>query len=677
MAEQDNNPIGPSGQFVYHDRKQDIDGIWITREKVEYADSTVSALAASESVVANATWIFYESDPLASDLLTWRYKSSRPVPGPWIAFTRYDPFLGPIQGRRRLVEDTGQVSSRTLTTKTTYDARDGSHVVFWEVQEINSDGSGDPGNPVFPIFDQNGYNDERGPVETDSQLVVNTGQISSISESGGTYTHIDYQTYPDNQFLLKKVTETFTLQTPWLIDVPVNEDGTVTSIYRTIKLGTDIVEGETLGTPSGVWVKVSSKAINTLISWEITDQRPVPGNNVVKSRIDLDGLKVQITELMSSAAVVAAITARETLVGTTWTKITSEKVSDLVCIKVTEQRAVPGNTVTEVKTDEDGAELTISRTLTAISSIVAGEDSTAGVWSKIDSEPVGDLVAWKIVTSRAVTGNVQAGHRISEAADGSVTSTSKQLLDATTAAYSPNYLTMTYEDTPVGQKRISRNLETASSFPVLYDRYRDPLKNNRLVIVSYQIVDASTSLPSDSAGVHHEIRHGNDLRSILITSTFSTPSSFSEYRFGAFGMPGTLDILVYSYTDACGAFIDSDSSLYPPYAYRPADSMMTEMYTEYEWFTSQPTPTACFFYMHSSLQLGKFWQGWNRVLIDAYALPTTCGGSSFTVNIAASSPVDWTTYCSTIVGNFQLISEEIVLDEGWLWKRTRLFVKMR
>lgn len=74
------------------------------------------------------------------------------LPGPWLPFMRYDVQLGPIQGRRRAVVNTGQLASLTATTKTTYEARDGSAIVSWEIEEINSNGTGTGGNPVFPTL---------------------------------------------------------------------------------------------------------------------------------------------------------------------------------------------------------------------------------------------------------------------------------------------------------------------------------------------------------------------------------------------------------------------------------------------------------------------------------------------------------------------------------------------
>lgn len=103
------------------------------------------------------------------------------LPGPWIPFTRYDDNLGPIQGRRREVLAAGQAASQTATTTTTYEAMDGSHIVSWEIEETNSDGSGAIGasaNPAYPFTFADPHEDERGPVQVVSQMVRATGAES-------------------------------------------------------------------------------------------------------------------------------------------------------------------------------------------------------------------------------------------------------------------------------------------------------------------------------------------------------------------------------------------------------------------------------------------------------------------------------------------------------------------
>lgn len=107
------------------------------------------------------------------------------LPGPWLPFTRYDDDLGPIQGQRRAVVNTGQVATLTSTIKTTYEARDGSSYVSWEIQEIF--GIGVPGFSAYPVLTGASRTvDVRGRnVDTSSTIVAHgTGpDVSSLNIS--------------------------------------------------------------------------------------------------------------------------------------------------------------------------------------------------------------------------------------------------------------------------------------------------------------------------------------------------------------------------------------------------------------------------------------------------------------------------------------------------------------
>lgn len=187
MARLDPDPLGPSGQFANVTRKQDTDGLWLTTEKVRYENATVGAVTPSESVIGHATWIYYEDEPI-SDQLVWRLKNSRAIPGAQIPFTRYDLNLGPVQGYRKLVENTGQVASVTASGKVTYDAREGSSVVFWEVFEAWSDGTGSSSaNGLFPVSPGPLFEDpQRGNVKSFSQTVKSVLEVYSATvKSGG------------------------------------------------------------------------------------------------------------------------------------------------------------------------------------------------------------------------------------------------------------------------------------------------------------------------------------------------------------------------------------------------------------------------------------------------------------------------------------------------------------
>lgn len=133
------------------------------------------------------------------------------LPGPYLPFTRYDVFLGPIQGTHRFVRNTGQAASLSTTTRTTYQARDESAVVSIETVEINTNGV----DPVFPTQFEHDYDDNKVAVYLTKQVVVKTGsEVPNEVLVGGNAVKTTYQEYPDNPLLLIKVIETFAVPGP-------------------------------------------------------------------------------------------------------------------------------------------------------------------------------------------------------------------------------------------------------------------------------------------------------------------------------------------------------------------------------------------------------------------------------------------------------------------------------
>jgi len=255
------------------------------------------------------------------------------LPGPYIPFTRYDDNLGPIQGRRRTVRNTGQQASLTSTTKTTYEGRDGSSVVLWEIEESWTDGS----DPAFPIGTADTYENERGAVQTTTQVVVATGsEVGSLDVSGGIATHIEYQPLEGySPFLLKKITETWAIPAVPLPSEEVNEDGTTTVRTQTMELRTAITEGETVA--GGFWTKTYSKAITATISWKIVEVRPVPGNPVLTTEVDRDGTVISVAKTLKE---VSTISDGESISGGVWTIVIREGVSELVGREVIRSRSI-------------------------------------------------------------------------------------------------------------------------------------------------------------------------------------------------------------------------------------------------------------------------------------------------------------------------------------------------
>lgn len=207
-------PTIPSGTFHKVGTRADFDGVKVASD--EYHIDSKEKLAAIDPIesVTGGVWTRITSAPI-SDLLVSKTVETRTVPGPWVPFTRYDEALGPVQGRKRLVErnDATQTPSLTATAKTTYDGFNGSSVVVMAVEERWSNGTGSAGNPVYPFSYAERYDDIRGPIAVRKQLVVRTGsEVASKAIVGSDLVTTTYEAF--NEFLVWKVMEISALPGP-------------------------------------------------------------------------------------------------------------------------------------------------------------------------------------------------------------------------------------------------------------------------------------------------------------------------------------------------------------------------------------------------------------------------------------------------------------------------------
>jgi len=151
------------------------------------------------------------------------------LPSPWVPFTRYDDDLGPVQGRRRSVKNEGQVASLTAVKRTTYEAREGSAIVYTELEETWSIKVDEDGNSLFPIRDRDFYDPSRGPVQERRQLFVPTGEeVGSLENVNGVITQTSYEPY--NEFLSVKIVQTYKVDGPQLIGRATNNEGQLVTV---------------------------------------------------------------------------------------------------------------------------------------------------------------------------------------------------------------------------------------------------------------------------------------------------------------------------------------------------------------------------------------------------------------------------------------------------------------
>jgi hypothetical protein len=180
--------------------------------------------------------VFTGAQPLSGDERvrhTWEI-----LPSPYVPFTRYDDDLGPVQGRRRFVVNSGQEASLERDKKVTYEAREGSAIVSSEIEETWDAGSTDPDlDSPFPIKDRDFYDPSRGPVQERRQLRSTTGdEVATLENNNGVITQTSYEAY--NEFLSFKVVQTYSVDGPQLTGFATNNEGQLTTV-TTQRKGSD------------------------------------------------------------------------------------------------------------------------------------------------------------------------------------------------------------------------------------------------------------------------------------------------------------------------------------------------------------------------------------------------------------------------------------------------------
>jgi hypothetical protein len=151
------------------------------------------------------------------------------LPAPYVPFTRYDDDLGPIQGRRRSVKNEGQVARLGPNQRVNYEAREGSAIVYTEIEEEWSIDTDEDGNSLFPLKDRDFYDPSRGAVQERRQLFVPTGgEEGTLENVNGVITQTSYEPY--NEFLSVKIVQTYKVDGPQLIGRATDNDGQLVTV---------------------------------------------------------------------------------------------------------------------------------------------------------------------------------------------------------------------------------------------------------------------------------------------------------------------------------------------------------------------------------------------------------------------------------------------------------------
>ena len=344
------------------------------------------------------TWpnhVFHSATPIPSSSdgrVMWSYSI---FPGPQVPSTRYDPLFGPIQGLRRRVVNTGQTASLTSTVKTTYDSQNDSTIIY-ELEETNSNGTGSLGNPAYPIQINDFYDNERGAVDQQVQLVADTTSSGGLTVVGTTVTDIRYEAV--TQFHRKKTTETWTVPAP--LRTADDYDIQRGAIQTTLQIIAGSSVEATLTASSNVVTETTYRPLNNVLLEKKVQTFAYPGPEITSEpEIDRDG---SVFTIKRQIDVASNITEGETIeaIGGGLKIITSEPYSGQstgpLRYKITKTRSLPGTAFTRTEVDgETGSPVSIEMQIIATPSFPLAQ--TAG--SEISYQPISSVHGTKITTS--------------------------------------------------------------------------------------------------------------------------------------------------------------------------------------------------------------------------------------------------------------------------------------
>ena len=305
------------------------------------------------------------------------------LPSPYVPFTRYDDDLGPVQGRRRSVKNEGQVASREADKQITYDAREGSAIVYTELEETWSIATDDDGNSLFPIRDRDFYDPSRGPVQERRQLLVPTGEeAGSLVNVNGVITQTSYEPY--NDFLSVKIVQTYGVDGPQLVGNTTDNDGQLVTVTTQRKGANGYVPPNPTATRT---VEVSREDAEALIERIVDTPEVFKANTFSVERPDPIPQKFRVAvPIQSSQEIVEGDAEVPTLSEGEISKSEEQRNKFIKRVSSTSRdQAVLPQTLTGKSTNNERQEVTVTETLQLGNTV---ESPTAT--KTVESEALGD-----------------------------------------------------------------------------------------------------------------------------------------------------------------------------------------------------------------------------------------------------------------------------------------------
>jgi hypothetical protein len=325
--------------------------------------------------------VFTGAQPASGDqVVTHVYEI---LPDPYVPFTRYDDDLGPIQGRRRSVKNEGQVARLGPNQRVTYEAREGSAIVYTEIEEEWSIETDEDGNSLFPIKDRDFYESSRGAVQERRQLFVPTGEEEGTLENvNGVITQTSYEPY--NEFLSVKIVQTYKVNGPQLVGRATDNDGQLVTVTTQRKGALGYIPPNPTATRT---VEVNREDAESLVERIVDTPEIFTAQTFSVERPDPIPQKFRVAvPIQTSQEVVEGQAELPELLTGEISRNEEQRNKFIKRVSATSRdQAVLPQTLLQKSTDNDRQEVTISETLQ-----LGDTNETATATTTISSEALGD-----------------------------------------------------------------------------------------------------------------------------------------------------------------------------------------------------------------------------------------------------------------------------------------------
>jgi hypothetical protein len=306
------------------------------------------------------------------------------LPSPSVPFTRYDDDLGPVQGSRRSVKNEGQFASLAADKRVTYEAREGSAIVYTELEESWSVATDEDGNSLFPFKDRDFYDASRGPVQERRQLFTPTGEEEgSLENVNGVITQTSYEPY--NEFLSVKVVQTYKVDGPQLIGRATDNDGQLITVTTQRKGATGYIPPNPTATRT---IEVNREDAESLVERIVDTPEVFKANTFSVERPDPIPQKFRVAVPIQSSQEIVEGDADPNVSLDEGELSKSEEQRNKFIKRVSStsrDQAVLPQTLTGKSTNNERQEVTVTETLQ-----LGNTDETPTATKTVESEALGD-----------------------------------------------------------------------------------------------------------------------------------------------------------------------------------------------------------------------------------------------------------------------------------------------